>query len=194
MALTNTVIEGLDAYGIGAKIRALRTGKGMGLVELGAHTGLSAGLLSRIERGKMYPTLPTLLRVALVFSVGLDHFFTAGAPEVAIVRRGERLRFPGQAKRGVVPYYFESLDFRATERRCSTYLAAFEAIPMDDVPLHRHDGDELLFVLEGTLGLYVRECETVLKAGDSAYFNASVVHGYRRIGRPACRALVVTVP
>ena len=193
MALTDTLIEGLDAYGIGAKIRTLRTAKGMGLVELGAHTGLSAGLLSKIERGKMYPTLPTLLRVALVFSVGLDHFFTAGVSDVAVVRRAERLRFPGQAKRDVVPYYFESLDFRATERRCSAYLAEFEAIPMDDVPLHRHDGDELLFVLEGTLGLYVRERETVLEAGDSAYFRASVVHGYRRIGRKACRALVVTM-
>ena len=48
----------------------------MGLVELGKHTGLSAALLSKLERDKLYPTLPTLLRIAMVFSVGLDYFFT----------------------------------------------------------------------------------------------------------------------
>ena len=60
----------------------------MGLVELGQHAGLSPALLSKIERGKMFPTLPTLLRVALVFSVGLDHFFGGGRkrPALAVVR------------------------------------------------------------------------------------------------------------
>ena len=45
-------------------------------MELGKHTGLSAALLSKLERDKLYPTLPTLLRIAMVFSVGLDYFFT----------------------------------------------------------------------------------------------------------------------
>lgn len=62
MALTDTLRNGLDRYRIGPKVRELRTRKRMGLAELGAHTGLSAALLSKIERGRMYPTLPTLLR------------------------------------------------------------------------------------------------------------------------------------
>jgi transcriptional regulator with XRE-family HTH domain len=47
-----------------------------GLVELGKHTGLSAASLSKLERGKLFPTLPTRLRIAMVFGVGLDYFFT----------------------------------------------------------------------------------------------------------------------
>ena len=43
----------------------------MGLAQLGKHTGLSPGLLSKIERGQLFPTLPTLLRIALVFGEGL---------------------------------------------------------------------------------------------------------------------------
>ena len=62
MPLNETLTDGLDTYGVGQKIRDLRLGKKLGLVELGRHTGLSAALLSKIERGKMYPTLPTLLR------------------------------------------------------------------------------------------------------------------------------------
>ena len=73
--LSATLKTGLDEYGIGAKIRGLRLKKKMGLVELGQHTGLSPALLSKIERGQMFPTLPTLLRIALVFSLGLDYFF-----------------------------------------------------------------------------------------------------------------------
>jgi transcriptional regulator with XRE-family HTH domain len=48
----------------------------MGLVELGKHTGFSAAMLSKLERGKPFPALPALLRIALVFGVGLEYFFT----------------------------------------------------------------------------------------------------------------------
>src|SRR6187399_1172063 len=85
--LSTTLQEGLSEYGIGDKIRTLRLKKKMGLVELGSHTALSPALLSKIERGLMFPTLPTLLRVALVFSVGLDFFFSGSRdkPLVAVV-------------------------------------------------------------------------------------------------------------
>lgn len=67
--LSETLDSGLRSYGIGAKVRGLRLKKKMGLVELGRHTGLSAALLSKLEREKLFPTLPTLLRVAMVFGV-----------------------------------------------------------------------------------------------------------------------------
>jgi transcriptional regulator with XRE-family HTH domain len=60
-------------YKIGPKIRALRLNKKLGLLQLGEHTGLSSAMLSKIERGQLFPTLPTLLRIALVFGVGLEH-------------------------------------------------------------------------------------------------------------------------
>lgn len=194
MVLTETLQNGLDRYGIGPKVRELRARKRMGLVELGAHTGLSAALLSKIERGRMYPTLPTLLRIALVFSVGLDYFFSHEEPVVTVVRRGDRLRLPERMGSREIAYHFESLDFRAEKKRMHSYLADFEARPVEDVRLHKHDGAELIYVLDGTLGLYVRDREETLDAGDAAYLAGTVLHGYRRLGRESCRALVVTVP
>jgi transcriptional regulator with XRE-family HTH domain len=194
MALNRTLTDGLDTYAVGQKIRDLRVGKKLGLVELGRHTGLSAALLSKIERGKMYPTLPTLLRIALVFGVGLDHFFVQDARAFAVVRRKERKRFPEKADVSKPSFHFESLDFPAKDRRLYAYLADFHASAAGDVKLHRHAGVEFMYVLEGKLGLYIRDKETTLAEGDSVYFDSSQQHGYRRIGRPSCRALVAIVP
>ena len=94
--LSPTLRDGLKSYAIGPKIRAIRLKKKIGLVELGRHTGLSPAMLSKIERGQVFPTLPTLLRIALVFSVGLDFFFSGSRekPVVGVVRHKDRLRFP----------------------------------------------------------------------------------------------------
>jgi transcriptional regulator with XRE-family HTH domain len=94
--LSSTLKSGLSNYEIGAKIRALRLKKKMGLVELGKHTGLSPAMLSKIERGRLFPTLPTLLRIALVFSVGLEYFFAGSRekPLIAVVRKADRVRLP----------------------------------------------------------------------------------------------------
>ena len=94
MTLSPALSKGLRAYDVSGKLRTLRLKKKMRLVELARHTGLSAAMLSKLERGVLVPTLPTLLRVALVFGVGLDHFFTAGTARrsLGVVRRRERTR------------------------------------------------------------------------------------------------------
>ena len=53
--LSETLATGLEHYKIGPKIRALRLKKKLGLVQLGEHTGLSPGMLSKIERGALFP-------------------------------------------------------------------------------------------------------------------------------------------
>jgi helix-turn-helix protein len=56
--VNKTIVEGLRPYALGEKLRTLRLRKGMGLVELGKHTGLSAAMLSKLERGKLFPGGP----------------------------------------------------------------------------------------------------------------------------------------
>lgn len=192
--LSDTLEEGLRNYEIGDKVRALRLRKKMSLVELGKHTGLSAALLSKIERSNIYPPLPTLLRIALVFGVGLDYFFRdeSARRAPAIVRRGERRRFPDQPEGGTVSYYFESLDFTANERKLNAYLADFQPVAPENAAPHVHDGAEFLHVLSGRLGLTVGRREYELEEGDSIYFDATVPHAYRRLGRNRCTGMVVT--
>jgi transcriptional regulator with XRE-family HTH domain len=185
-----------SAYRVGAKIRRLRLGRSMGLVELGRHTGLSASLLSKIETGKNLPTLPNLQRIAMVFSVGLDHFFGSDTeqPSRAVVRRAERLRFPDAAASKAPGYWFESLDFPAVNRKLSAYYADFEPARQAGAVVHEHAGAEFVYVIEGSLGLWHDGEETRLDEGDAIYLDSSRPHGYRRLGARRCSALVVTVP
>lgn len=192
--LSATLNAGLHGYGIGAKIRALRLKKKMGLVELGKHTGLSPAMLSKIERGRLFPTLPTLLRIALVFSVGLEFFF-AGArdkPLVAVVRKSQRVKLPDSPGARQAGYRFESLDYPATERRFNSYLAEFLPPTNENLRPHAHPGVEFIYALAGGLTVGIGGEEHALGAGDSIYFDSSLPHTYRRSGTRPCTAIVVT--
>jgi len=192
--VSKTIDDNLRPYQIGPKLRALRLKKSMGLVELGKHTGLSPALLSKLERDKLYPTLPTLLRIALVFSVGLDYFFTDERKRhvVAVVKKEERIKLPDRPGTNDIAYYFESLDFKCNERRTNSYLAEFEPIADEKLKPHQHPGSEFLHVMKGKLGLRIGMDDYELDAGDSIYFDPSVPHTYRRVGKQPCQAMIVT--
>ncbi len=195
-AVTDTITEGLGRYSIGEKLRALRLRKSMGLVELGQHTGLSAALLSKLERAKLFPTLPTLLRIAMVFGVGLDYFFTDERKRriLGVVRKKDRVRFPERPGKADVAYYFECLDYRATERKLSAFLAEFQELPPEKVKPHQHAGVEFLYVMKGSLEMKIGGDQFILEAEDSIYFDSALQHSYRRLEQKPCTAVIVTVP
>jgi transcriptional regulator with XRE-family HTH domain len=186
--------ETLDRYHVGDRLRSLRLQRKMGLTELGKHTGLSAAMLSKLEHGKLYPTLPTLARIGMVFSVGLEFFFAdeKGHHTFAVVRRKDRLKFPEAPGLELAAFEFESLDFLATERKFNAYLADFRSVPSGKIRLHQHPGVEFIYILKGKLALRVGTDDETLEAGDSLYFDSLLPHGYARIGTKTCSAVVIT--
>ena len=190
--LSDTLSSGLESYQIGQKVRALRLNKKLGLVQLGQHTGLSPGMLSKIETGQLFPTLPTLLKIAMVFGVGLEHFFVESGdrPTVAVVRKNERLRLPDRPGDLAPSYFFESLDFPVTDRKMDAYYAEFEPKSETTEP-HTHSGAEIIYVIKGELVVRINDQDTTLSEGDSMYFDSGFPHSYRRQGRSACSAIVV---
>ncbi len=190
----DTIRKLLSTYDLGQKLRQLRLKKKIALVDLGKHTGLSASMLSQLENGKLVPTLPTLARIAMVFDVGLEHFFAdkRGRRIFAVVRGAERLRFPDMPGSPVPGFFFEVLAFGATEKNMSAYLAEFPRREPPSVRPHQHDGAEFIHVLEGILAVNYQSEDYFLKAGDSVYFDASEAHYYWGQSDEPARAIVVT--
>ena len=188
--LNETLTDGLEAYRIGPKIKDLRTAKNLGLAQLGDHTGLSAGMLSKIERGSVFPTLPTLLRISMVFGVGLDHFFTdADKPVLEVVRKKDRLRLPNTTEK-TPSFIFESLDFPVNDRPIEAFLAEFQPRTSETDP-HEHNGIEFMYLLSGQIEVHIHGEVNLINAGDSMYFDARFPHSYKCHGHDRSTALVV---
>ena len=190
--VSETLTVGLQQYRIGQKVRALRKGKKLGLVQLSEHTGLSPGMLSKLERGQLFPTLPTLMRIALVFGVGLEHFFTESqqSPTLAVIRREDRLRLPDRPGGTEPSFFFESLDFPVTDRKMEAFRAEFPARSKPTEP-HAHEGAEFVYVLQGQLSIEVGDTAVTLRKGDAMYFDSAAPHSYRHEGTSACSVIVV---
>jgi transcriptional regulator with XRE-family HTH domain len=190
--LSETLSTALEGYAVGPKIRRLRLRKKLGLVQLGEHTGLSPAMLSKIERGNLFPTLPTLLRIALVFGVRLDHFFREDSdrPVHAVVRKAERIGLPEKAGKASSAYRFESLDYPVSDRKLNGYYVEFAEDAEQSEP-HEHPGAEIVYVLGGELVVNLEGEDFTLGQGDSMYFDCAYPHSYRRKGSLPCAAIVV---
>lgn len=194
LMLSKTLEIGLAEYRIGPKVRARRKRKRLSLAELSAHTGLSLAMLSKIERGIIIPTLPTLLRIALAFGVGLEHFFvTEGKSAVAVTRSKDRMKLPDRSGNPSPAFLFESLNYPLHDRSFEAYLAEFTASGERSEP-HSHAGTELLFVLDGQLSVTINDDEHSLDAGDAICFDAAAEHSYRCEAGRTARVLVAVTP
>jgi transcriptional regulator with XRE-family HTH domain len=179
---------------LGERIKRLRLKKSMGLVELGAHTGLSASFLSQLETGRVVPTLRNLARIAMVFSKDLSYFFESEPRAVfRIHRRKDRVRMPQTGAQSPA-YYFESLGYLVPDRPMDPYFAEFLPVPKETLPkAHLHPGFEFLYVLDGELEVRHGDQTSTLGPGDAAYFDASTAHSYQCAGKKPAGAIIVTM-
>jgi len=188
-----TIRQVLSTYEIGAKLRQLRLKKKIALVDLGKRTGLSASMLSQLENSRLIPTLPTLVRIAMVFDVGIEYFFgdRKQPKPFLVLRREERFRFPDDPDSSTPNYFFECLA-SSTQTPVQIYAAEILRVPEESVHEHTHEGTEFFHLLEGSIAMRCGEEDCLLRAGDSVYFDSSTPHSYRGTSRTPARAIVVT--
>lgn len=186
--------EGLD---LGGKIRGFREGRRLTLQDLAAKTGLSETVLSEMEDGTVVPPVASLLKIARALGAGMAHFFRddGSGVRISVTRRGERVAIGGRPHHlheKDVRYVYESLETKRPDKHMEPLFVAF--LPMDtgDMLFTCHDGEEFVFVLEGTLEFRTDDRIEVLSPGDAIYFESGVNHGFRGLdGRPATAIVVV---
>lgn len=157
---------------VGALIRARRRQQHMTLMALGEAAQVSVGYLSQVERDHATPSLGTLAQIAKALGVAIDYFISAPAPQNALTRAGERNRFSLDGSSIV----YERLGADFPGNQLSSFL-------MTVPPGYRsetvaHEGEEILFVLEGAITQRLDGEEMVMQAGDSLHFRGNRPHSW----------------
>jgi transcriptional regulator with XRE-family HTH domain len=181
----DNVQAGLSRYGLGDKLRQLRRERRLRLVEVAASSGLSPSLISKLESNKLFPTLPTLWRLADALEVGLEYFFS-DEHGPAIPLQGNHFQERGSDGHGL-----RSFDLLASASNPRFHVALVEIAPASSIT-SQPAGSEFLFILEGEMEVSVQQGSYRLGAGDSLYFRASAPYTSRNPGVQLCKAFLVT--
>jgi len=157
---------------IGALIRARRRQLHMTLQSLGEAAGLSVGFLSQVERNQATPSLGALAGIARGLGVDIDYFVATPSIGNGVTRDRERTRFslPGSS------VMYERLHAEFPGRGLSSFIMIVP--PGHHSEMVHHEGDELLYVLEGEI-MQTVDGETIrLATGDSLHFRGSSDHSW----------------
>ena len=175
---------------VGARVRALRDSMGFSLRDLAERTGVSAPMLSQVERGETSPTLAVAGRIASGLDLTLSQLLRLDEDEhVVVIRRGE-----GRAReRG--GHVLEELTHPLPGQRADVSRHRLEAGATTggraDPPLHEPGARETAVVLAGELTLLVAGDEHVLSAGDAVTFDADLTHHFANRGRNPAEFIAV---
>lgn len=151
---------------VGARLKRLRTQRGVTLTAVAASTGISKSTLSRLETGQRRPTLELLLALAQAYNVPLDDL--VGAPEVGDPRI--RLKPRRAHGRTVIPLTRQPGGIQAWK----IIIPASQAVP----EIKTHEGYEWLYVLSGRMRLILGEHDLTLGAGEVVEFDTRVPHWF----------------
>jgi transcriptional regulator with XRE-family HTH domain len=173
----------VDPVAIGTRVKALRESSGLSLRDLTARSGVSAPMLSQVERGETSPTLVVAARIAAGLDLRLSQLLRLDEDgAVTIVRAGER-RHGGNEDRG---HRYEVLTGAQPGQRAELsrhMLAAGGATgASDDPPMHEPGSRETALVERGTVVLVCDGARHELGEGDCVTFDADLPHHFENPG------------
>lgn len=176
---------------VGGKIRKLRKAQGKTLDQLAQVSGVSAGLLSQVERGRGNPSFSTLVQIAHGLGVSVARLVVEEQPASPVVRSRERLRLDPGATGDLITAELLTprLDSTLEVIRITTLPGySSEATPFV------HEGEEFFIVLEGTQAVTVNGVRYVLATGDSIAYSSHLPHWYENAGDIVSVSLSVITP
>lgn len=178
---------------IGRELRAFRRQKGITVAELANLTGLSIGMLSKIENGNTSPSLTTLQALAHALSVPLTSFFRRFEEhrEAVHTRAGEGVEIERAGTRAGHQYnLLGHIGANASGVMVEPYLITLST-EADIFPTFQHGGIETIYMLEGEL-LYRHSDQLYhLRPGDTLFFDADAPHGPEGLEKLPARYLSI---
>jgi transcriptional regulator with XRE-family HTH domain len=169
------------SFDVGARLKATRTQQNLSQRELAVRAGVTNGMISMIEQNKHSPSVATLNRLIDALGLSFAEFFSLEMPAETRVF---------YAKDELVPLTEGKVKFRvvAGERRDKAVQILHEIYePGGDTgsEMLTHKGEEGGIVLEGQIELTVGTQTRILGPGDAYYFESSIPHRFRNVGKKA---------
>lgn len=177
---------------IGGKIKKLRTQKKMTLKDLSEKTSLSIGFLSQLERGLTSIATDTLSNIADVLEVELSYFFIKPRSITRPIIRSYEKEIFNICTSGCIQY---NLSNNLKDKSMLPRL--IEILPNnteEDIQSYMHSGEEFIYILEGTLTIFLEEEQYELYPGDSIYYNSSRNHNWANYTNKMVKMIVVATP
>jgi DNA-binding transcriptional MerR regulator len=172
---------------LSARLAALRHERGLTLRDVSQRIGVSASFLSAIEHGQGMPSFATLQKLTEVYGTTVLSFFGVEGDRRKLVRRKDRRILQSGAT-----VQMELLAFDATLMEPHLMRIAPRTSSGGS---YQHIGEELVYILEGKLELWLDEIERyVLEPGDSLYFKSTQKHRWRTLTDRECVVLWVNAP
>jgi transcriptional regulator with XRE-family HTH domain len=167
---------------IGPRVRALREAMDLSLRDLAERSGVSAPMLSQVERGETSPTLAVASRIAAGLDLRLSQLLRLDEESsVSVVRRSERRRGGGADG-----HAFEILTPPLPGQRAelSRHVLAPGAATggEGDPPMHEPGSREIAVIESGTVTLQIDGSEHALSEGDTVTFDADLAHRFENPG------------
>jgi transcriptional regulator with XRE-family HTH domain len=175
---------------VGDRVHALRDAMGLSLRELAERSGVSAPMLSQVERGETSPTIAVAAKIAAGLDLTLSQLLRLDEGEHVVVSRGEGRR---SSRRG--GHRFEELTPPLPGQRADVSLHTLEAGAATggpkDPPMHEPGSRETAVVLSGTVALVVDGSRHELHEGDAVTFDADLPHHFENESDEDARFLAV---
>lgn len=178
---------------IGHEVRAYRKKLGITVTDLASATGVSVGMLSKIENGNISPSLTTLQTLSKALGVPITAFFRGfEEPRSAtFVKAGQGVNIERRGTRAGHQYsLLGHIDNNTSGVTVEPYLITLTT-DSDVFPTFQHEGMEFLYMLEGEVVYRHGEQLFTMQAGDSLFFDADAPHGPEELVKLPARYLSI---
>ena len=180
MATTETTEAQIQ---VGPRVKALREAMDLSLRDLSERSGVSAPMLSQVERGETSPTLAVASRIASGLDLRLSQLLRLDEEGSVTIVRGAERRRGGSATSG---HAFEILTAPLPGQRVelSRHVLAPDAQTggPGDAPMHEPGSREIALLEQGTVVLHIDGAEHPLSEGDCVTFDADLPHHFENPG------------
>lgn len=175
---------------VSARLKAVRLMHGLSQRELAKRAGVTNGMISLIEQGRVSPSVASLKKVLDGLPMGLAEFFTLDPAETPqIFYAGKELVELGE---GLVS--LRLVAARRPKRRMAILHESYAPGADTGSEMLSHAGEEGGIVITGRIELTVGSQAQLLGPGDAFYFTSEVPHRFRNRGRERCEIISASSP